>query len=500
MKKLLSLLLGVFILTACQDSTLTPEHETSQLQEETATPSGEEMPRVVVGSRAELQNLISQLGDPDAPHSRTANDLDVKFSQDDETFVSLLEAKRREIIASLTPEQLAAIENDEEDLEISVSDSIIADIQFAMLLNANREIQVGDTVYRYFRNGVAIAKAENAKELLNVESSINQIVATPDNTGQTMSVTSDITFIPVFNDYAHYEDVYNGDEDSGYGGAVGDVPAPHFHKGITLHNGAFVYYNNITEVDYNGRGDGNWFHFLWGKIWGRNIVACKYFEEGRKLTMNFYDQNYIIYANIGTTLKMQKRTAGIWCDTKATEMEHGWETVIIKYEIPAPMPPETFQYPGMSNPSITTYHPFPFTNESRLLLHIPLVDYDFTTHDLNKAFQTAVTKAYDKASNWVKKQCGSANNMGLMSFEGKEVYIIHGPYYENLYNVKSHTSKFYSKWFPGTFSLTFSLGDSFKIKNLKISTNDGVELYRGCVYGAIKYNGKWCAARIYKYD
>lgn len=52
----------------------------------------------------------------------------------------------------------------------------------------------------------------------------------------------------------------------------------------------------------------------------------------------------------------------------------------------------------------------------------------------------------------------------------------------------------------GTFIITFSLGDVFRLKSIKIDPNDGVELYRGCVYGAIKYNGKWCAARIYKYD
>lgn len=60
------------------------------------------------------------------------------------------------------------------------------------------------------------------------------------------------------------------------------------------------------------------------------------------------------------------------------------------------------------------------------------------------------------------------------------------------------TSKFYTKWFPGTFNLTFSFGNTFKIKNIKIDRNDGVEIYRGCVYGAIKYNGRWRAARIYK--
>lgn len=59
-------------------------------------------------------------------------------------------------------------------------------------------------------------------------------------------------------------------------------------------------------------------------------------------------------------------------------------------------------------------------------------------------------------------------------------------------------SKFYAKWFPGTCQFQFSIGRSVNLKNIKFSKNDGVELYRGIVYGAIKYNGKWLAARITK--
>lgn len=43
-----------------------------------------------------------------------------------------------------------------------------------------------------------------------------------------------------------------------------------------------------------------------------------------------------------------------------------------------------------------------------------------------------------------------------------------------------------------------SVGSSLKLSNVKLSTNDGVELSRGVVYGAIKYNGKWLGARITK--
>lgn len=51
---------------------------------------------------------------------------------------------------------------------------------------------------------------------------------------------------------------------------------------------------------------------------------------------------------------------------------------------------------------------------------------------------------------------------------------------------------------PGTYEFGFSLGSSIKLVKVAFSGNDGVELYRGVVFGAIKYDGKWLAARITK--
>lgn len=91
-------------------------------------------------------------------------------------------------------------------------------------------------------------------------------------------------------------------------------------EGISLKNGVYIPASSIRDVNYYGRGDGNWFHRTWNGIWGRNVVAINKFSKRRKLTMNFYDQNYIIYANIGTNLRMQKKVCGIWWNIKAQEI------------------------------------------------------------------------------------------------------------------------------------------------------------------------------------
>lgn len=85
-----------------------------------------------------------------------------------------------------------------------------------------------------------------------------------------------------------------------------------------------------------------------------------------------------------------------------------------------------------------------------------------------------------------------------MSFNNRDIYVIYGPYSESHTKKKSIEKKFYAKWLPGTYQFGFSWGSSIKLTKVKFSGNDGVELYRGRVFGAIKYKGKWLAARITK--
>ena len=222
------------------------------------------------------------------------------------------------------------------------------------------------------------------------------------------------------------------------------------------------------------------------------------FQTTKKLTMHFYDQNYVIYANIGTKLKMQEEKFWIWWNVKADELVQGWETVTIQYTLPKPIPPTTFTHPSMKNPTVTTWSPCLYKDRGTLLFHIPFINYDFTTKDLNKAFQIAAKKAFQSASSWSKLSVHSHNEIGLLLNQDRKAYIVHGPYEKVAYRKGSIESKFYAKWFPGTYELQFSLGSSVTLKGVNFDPDDKVELYRGSVYGAILYKGQWKAARIIK--
>lgn len=502
LKQTLLILFVACSLYACKDDDLRTKEDVSN---KTATEKG--MQRVIVGSSSEIEALLDELGEPTGNCSRAVQNTGVQLSDNEELFESLVEANRKKVMASLTPAQLDTIRNDEEDLEFCPSDSVIADIRFAQLLNADREIQVGDTVYKYLENGVAFTPSKTAAELQDIDALVSDIKATDQSGNTTLKVSENVSFSPM--DYRHME--YVTDRDDNFDEATGggspssgntrkeeNITLKFTSYGAQLSTGEVIPKSDIREVDFTEGGDGNWLHKAWTDRWGKNIVALIRFQKRRQLNLNFYHQNYKIYSNTGTKLKMQKKVCGIWWNIKAETMIHGWETVTIKYSLPDPIPPISIDSSFGKDPTISTMHTFPFDKKNRMLIKIPFVNYNFTTKDLYKAFTMAAKTAFDKASSWAKGEAGNANNIGLMCEQDKHTYVIHGPYSKCMYNKRSVESKFDARWFPGDWEFTFSFASKFKLVRVKIPRNDGIEIYRGSVYGAIKYKGKWLAARIYK--
>jgi hypothetical protein len=399
------------------------------------------------------------------------------------------------VLSQLTPEQLKEIENDPDGLEFEPSDSVIADIRFAQLLNAEREIQVGDTVYKYFANGVAHTPVDNSDKLYSVIDSVKDIEVTSENEGQNIKLSNNVDFTLVRYEVVKLDEVLSGSvgDTSTAGFKLPDKKGTSNSSGLLLSNGQFIPSTDIRKVDYYSKGDGSWFHYVTTKIFGRNIVAINYFEKDKKLTMNFYDQNYFIYDNIGTKLKLQKKVFGIWWNITAQEMEQGWETVAVKYQEVNPI-----EKPDIKDEEcVTLWSKFPFKNENVLIFRVPLLNYDIKSKDLNNAFWKGVKYALNKASSWALSNV-KGDDVGLMLQNGQEHYIVNGPHNCHEFNCRSLESKFYSKWFPYDIILQMSIGATVRFEKLLISEKVKAELYSGKVFGAIKYKDKWLAAIIEK--
>lgn len=115
------------IMASCHDEiSLAPSGELKTTEEGVAE-SG--MQRIIVNSRSEIEELLENADELQNPKSRAS--LNLNYSNNEEKFISLMEANKQKVMSSLTQEQLNLLKNDPEEPEYSPSDSIIADIQFA---------------------------------------------------------------------------------------------------------------------------------------------------------------------------------------------------------------------------------------------------------------------------------------------------------------------------------------------------------------------------------
>ncbi|MEG0109264.1 MAG: hypothetical protein RR705_10515, partial [Lachnospiraceae bacterium] len=461
--------------------------------------SGSEHPILVFSSKDDLVDALTQMK-TGTPFEALRTNMNIRgtATRTNSEFRSLLEVNMERELSALTTVQRNEIALDQELLEYCPNDSIIADIQFAQLLNVSREIQIDNTVYKYVSNGVAFTNAKDAAELKTIEEKAVKIKIMPEMESSTITLTPKVKFIPM----EYQQTVYEEQSTSFMHRTI--------TEGFTLKNGTYIPANSIREVNYTDNGDGSWIHRTWNGIFGRNILAINKFSSKRRMRLNFYDQNYIIYANIGTEVKMQKKVCGIWWNIKAQEIRHGWSAIELKYLFPSPilpkMPINPLTKPVTYKPELPSFmkHRFPFQDEDALLIHLPFNLYDVTNKDLNNAFKSGMNAALNAGTAWIKsevnsyKSNGKAKNVGIFSINNNVIYTIMGADENYISNRSTSETKYYSKWFPGTYVIGFSLGNSVNVNNVKLDGGNSTSLQRGIVYAAVKYDNKWLAARITK--
>lgn len=514
------------LLSGCTDELLQPEAE---VVTETK-PKAEGMQRVKVYSRDQLRSLVECL-DENKVLSRSDYGESL-FTENEELFVSLAEANKQKVYSQLTAAQLREIENDPDGLEFEPSDEIIADMRFAQLLNADREIQIGDTVYRYITKGLVYTDVAHAADLKKAELLTFNLDVMPPSRGDseyTIQLSGNMMFIPMNYSVQTYneddgddwrdregnedeeDDVDDSDPDaggSGYGGGGGSgnwTPSTESRSeticSLKLPNGTVIPTDEIRFIDYDKKDDGTWTHRLFTEglgFLGKNILVVKKFsKDRRRLAMNFYDQNYKIYAHIGTKLKMQKQVCGIWWNIKADEMIQGWEVVTIQHvlkNIYKPFNPETNKN---EHPMFVQDTNFPLKNQNRIFLHVPLVNYNITGKDMNKAFRLGLVEAFKLAEKYLTTN--DKKTAGLYTGYDNVYYFSRAPYSETYKNVRSVDVKFYKEIKPFLFSFSYNFVTGFGFKSIDFPENKQVSLFSGSVYGAIKYKGEWRAAKIIKY-
>lgn len=257
-----------------------------------------------------------------------------------------------------------------------------------------------------------------------------------------------------------------------------------------------------------GRGDAGRFQHWISKKFGANTVIEVNFTNKRRMKLRMYEQDYVLYSAIGMTVRMQKKRLKIWWRTKADEFRFGWKNVELCHKFkfnPIPNIEVTDPKTGNKVPKVPDYikATFPFSDKENVLFTIPFASYkDFTMGNVNNLFWQAMNSVASSLKNEFKNFTQGTYSVEIKPEETTVYSIV--PQYEKVErNTGREVARFELEWFSGNFKIGVGINannGNVNVKNVSATPVKAGRINRGEVYAAVKYHGKWKAARIYTSD
>lgn len=431
-------------------------------------------------------------------------------------FVSLRQHLIDQGLREFTDAELAEIVAD--SLEYEPEDSLIVDPYMTAILNGEREVQVGDKICRFVEDGMIMYDV-NEKVLFDPNLVEQKLAVESMPHGQSVEIAdaNGVKAKLVKIDYIKAEQIL-GDRIGGGASSSDDSDnagdnsqaAYNYDGSITLTNGVKIPRDRIRRATYTkGGGNGSWLAKGVSGLFGLNVTITNNYNKRHRMKLRMYEQDYIIYRAVGMTVRMQKRTLGIWWRKKAQEFRYGWSAIECEYKFPSPafldppkMPnglPQYNKYPTAMTKK------FPFANTEVVLFHIPIANYDITTGDVNGVMAAGMKKMASSINSWFN----DSQNKGLLSnprglfttYDGdRKIRVIFPQGKEEVdYHTGREVVRWDKQWFSGNFMIGFKSnmsGGGFHYKNMSFSPAKDVSIIRGRIYGAVKYDNQWRACVI----
>lgn len=441
--------------------------------------------------------------------------------QTDETFVSLREHLIEQGLREFTDEELAEIIAD--SLEYDPEDSLIVDPYMMAMLNENREVQIADKMYRYVDEGLLIYDAPVFDSIWNAgpghvfdpeniiwpDSMViqgNESTVVVDNNGNE-AILRPIEYIR--GDYVGNWDLidYPGGGGSSSGND-GDGESSEV-QGLMLADKTVVPEPKINRAIYvKGNGDASWLQKGISGLFGTNVVVVNKFDSTHRMKLRMFDMDYLIYKSCGMTVRMQKKSWGIWWRKKAQEFRYGWSAIEIEHDFnkaifdTPPLRPDGTQ--AVSKYPDTIFKKFPCPEEEIVLFNVPFVDYDITTGDINAAFQSMTNAAANKITNWLQSAIGTENSskpIGIYTVfsDDCKMLTVYPQSEQVSYNDGREVVRWESEWDFGFVNVFFNFGGESGFSYDKIEMDfvgHKMDIKRGRVYAAVKYNNDWRVCTI----
>jgi len=255
-------------------------------------------------------------------------------------------------------------------------EQLIADDNFAFFLNDQKEIQVGDSIYKYTNNGLYFVHVNDLDYLYEYLDKQGEPSGRFNPCEEPMLTVIDeviIKFVPDNNCMPN---------PGGGGNPGGGAPQP----------GLPQFINNLKECTPRGGS----FSF----VFGTSKICEDFFSNDKKIKTKYWNQSYYLFASIGISVKSRKKTLGVWLNSKADEIGYGVSEAHFRFNLPT----QNFSYlepsyifkgtrydkNGQQKGSAVPAWPF----KSPLEIYVPLpvkpLNAVYTEDELNKLFWGAV--------------------------------------------------------------------------------------------------------------
>ncbi len=401
-------------------------------------------------------------------------------------FVSLRQSLIDEGLSEFTDADLQEITN--EELIYEPEDSIITDQYLASVLNSEREIMIGDKMYKYIEKGLVEYTPTDENEEIVRGYDYNSIPQDLPQ-GERIALGNDVALITI--DYNQ--------------GTISGVPVPNQNGSITLVNDVTIPASSVNRTKYTKENTGaNWLQALISGYLGTNVTLVNEFDANHRMKLRMYNQDYILYRAVGFTVRMQQKTLGIWWRKKAQEFRYGWSAIEVEYKYDNPVfSPEVPPNPsGITRPKYPTTitKKFPYSNTDVVLFNIPIVDYDLTTGDINKLFATGLAQVKGDIFSFMNSNPNQKDNpKGLFTIDNdaRRILVVYPQGEEVAYNEGRDVVRWELQWFSGNCVIGFSTGgNGWSTEVKEFSQAVTCTILRGQIYAAVKYNNEWKACII----
>lgn len=224
--------------------------------------------------------------------------------------------------------------NDDDDIDLD--DELISDANFAAILNENREIYVGDSLYVYTTLGAfscKIADEDHLKNYLSNESSKisskQSLIAARGDCNMRKSGGSNDMLTPVRLTATAVDDRivrYNSCGGGGSGGGSGSGSG----SGSTSLQASMPIIKPMSFGACQYSEDS-----IWQSIFGNRIKCNDYHDSTHRVQTQFYNENYGLFSKIGMKVKYQKKRLIGWSQSSTADfVEMGVNSLMFTYKNP----------------------------------------------------------------------------------------------------------------------------------------------------------------------